>query len=101
MTVCPHSQTYGVFFHVVEECIEPFDEDDIKLESNSQSSFDFFLFYFFLKSSTDDMMLLAVGHTQLPHTKTKLFLNPLTVLVMWHTVWKEMIAVFYKKFRSS
>lgn len=55
----------GFFFHVDEACVEPFDEDDIKLESDLTIP----LWQSF-KSSTDNMMLLAIGHIQLPDTKT-------------------------------
>lgn len=50
--------------HVLEACIasKPFDEDDIKLESD--------LTILLWQSSTDNMMLLAIGHIQLPDTKT-------------------------------
>ncbi len=55
----------GIFFHVDEACIEPFDEDDIKLESDLT-----ILLWQSFKSSADNMMLLAIGHIQLPDTKT-------------------------------
>ena len=58
-------QTYGDFFHVDEACIEPIDEDDIKLKSDLTIR----LWQSF-KSSADNMMLLAIGHIQLPDTKT-------------------------------
>lgn len=52
-------------FHFDEACIEPFDEDDTKLESDLT-----ILLWQSFKSSTDNMMLLAIGHIQLPDTKT-------------------------------
>lgn len=55
----------GIFFHVDEACIEPFDEDGIKLKSDLT-----ILLWQLFKSSTDNMMLLAIGHIQLPDTKT-------------------------------
>lgn len=55
----------GIFFHVDEACIEPFDEDDIELKSDLT-----ILVWQSFKSSTDNMMLLAIGHIQLPDTKT-------------------------------
>lgn len=53
------------FFHFDEACIEPFDKDDIKLKSDLT-----ILLWQSFKSSTDNMMLLAIGHIQLPDTKT-------------------------------
>lgn len=58
-------QIYGGCFLVDEACIEPFDEDDIKLESDLT-----ILLWQSFKSFTDNMMLLAIGHIQLPDTKT-------------------------------
>lgn len=58
-------QTYGDFVHVDEACIVPFDEDDIELKSDLT-----ILLWQSFKSSTDNMMLLAIGHIQLPDTKT-------------------------------
>ncbi len=45
--------------------LEPFDEDDIKLESDLT-----ILLLQSFKSSADNMMLLAIGHIQLPDSKT-------------------------------
>lgn len=45
-----------------EAGIEPYDADDMKLESH--------LTILLWQSFTDNMMLLAIGHIQLPDTKT-------------------------------
>lgn len=55
----------GFFFYVVEACVEPIDEDDIKLKSDLT-----ILLWQSSKSSTDNMMVLAIGHIQLPDAKT-------------------------------
>lgn len=63
---CKYTGVYYLFLPppplVDEACIEPFDADDIKLESD--------LTILLWQSSADNVMLLAIGHVQLPDTKT-------------------------------
>lgn len=65
---CKHTLFFFFSFlppGVDEACIQPFDENDIKLESDLT-----ILLWQPFKSCADNMMLFAIGHIQLPDTKT-------------------------------